>query len=265
MPAVIWSVLACNTMHPDIPQDAGTLNEESLPDVYLAASPDTFVGIYTLARKVFGDDLTPCPTANEDEAGVYYEGQGCTDKWGATWHGSMNRLDREGIAEFNDFGPEFDDWRGASNYRLDGTVEWTYPDLQDTNDVKIVTDIVLTWEDDGTLVYVGGTGRALASGPILRDRSGAIGVGDWGTAEVEHTELFTAGARGCNQAVDGLVNLHAANKGSVDLPKETCALDTTTGGKPADCALWTIGDDEGELCIGDRMVLSPTDADPPAN
>ena len=254
-------------MHPSIPAEAGTFDEASLADAYLAGSPDTFAGVYLLARKVFGDDDTPCPVVSSDEAGDYIEGDGCTDRWGATWHGSMNRLDREGVAEFEDFGPAFDDWRGAADYRLDGTVYWTYPDTADTTDVEVDSEVVLTWLAPGepTLVFVGGTGRYKASGPLVRSRAGSIGVEDWGTAQVDHGEILTAGAMGCDQAIEGLVSFQGANDAEVELPLgDLCAANPGEPGTPPDCAVWTIGSETGELCLGTRLVLVPTDADPPS-
>lgn len=257
--------MACSTMHPSIPTEAGTLDADNIADVYFAASPDNFVGLYTLARNTFGDDDTPCPIVNSDENGDFLSGDGCTDRWGTTWHGTLNRLDREGIGEFVEFGPEFDDWRGAANYRISGKVEWSYPDTSNTSDVRIDADAVVTWEDDDTLVYIGGSGRHKASGPLLRERAGAIGVGEWGTAEVAHGEIFTAGAKACNQAIEGVVELIAANDGEVQLPNgDECALNPGESGVPPECATWSIGSESGELCLGERVLLVPTDADAPA-
>ncbi len=259
---------ACNHMHPSIPKEAGTLSAESLADVYLAASPDTFVGLYALSRNAFGDDDTPCPIVTSDEVGDYLVAQGCTDRWGTTWHGTMNRLDHEGIAEYSDFGPEFDDWRGAAHYLVDGKVEWSYPDTSNTSDVRVDTDVVVTWKDAGedVLVYVGGTGRHKSAGPLLRERDGDIGVADWGTAEVSHGEIFTAGTKGCNQAIEGLVEVFAANDAEIQLPNgDGCASSPGDEPSPTDCATWAIGQEDGELCIGTRMLIVPTDADAPTD
>lgn len=252
----MWMLLACSTYPSSIPDQAGDFDAEMLGDLWAASSPATFTTLYAgLARGTFADDVTPCPLQTKNDAGLLLAGDGCTDRWGTTWSGSMTVLERDGFAQFDRFGPAYDDWRGTQDWTADGKLYWTI----DGTSAHIDMEVELLF--DGTVLWVDGAGQ-FDSASELSNRQGTVGVEAWGTAQVEHGPLIIAGANGCEVPSDGSITYQAVDALRLELPLSDECVPDSPGAPPPEICL-EFGD-VGALCSHDGATPTvPPSVDDP--
>ncbi|MCP4809421.1 MAG: hypothetical protein GY913_18580 [Proteobacteria bacterium] len=251
----MWLLIGCTPYPDSIPTDPGTFAQEDLAAIWRAAAPGTLSALYSgLARGTFADETTPCPVQSKNDAGLFYEGNGCTDRWGTTWNGSMTVLERDGFADLDAFGPSFDDWRGSQDWTADGRIYWT----TDGSAAEVELEVLLAF--DGLEHWIDGTGR-VSAGSELANRTGLIGVEGWGTATIEHESVTLAGANGCVVPSDGSVELVGASTVVVELPAAAdCKAPDPFTAAPDVCL--SFGD-AGELCDFSQVPEIPQSVDDP--
>ncbi len=245
---MLW-LAACTPMPDSIPDEPGRFAEASEIDrLLVAANPDNLLALQFFASSLDALADPFCPEVDDSTELVELVG-GCTDMYGAQWHGTaeLSSADRRELSA-DGFGvtlPEAAVLQGteqsqAITWILDGRYAWWSEGSDQLFEAKLSLDY--TDERDAVLVWIDVEGAVgVSSGfPTLDSAIGTVGLEHWGTAELSVDQVASGWFSNCPYPSLGTVTLAGANTAAMSLgdPDPTCAACPTT----------TIEGAEVELC-----------------
>ncbi len=240
---------SCVGLPDSVPSNPGTIDEPSAPDLLTAASPDLEVIPWKSVARLAAEDYRDCPV-------VYIQAQtisidaggetGCLDSAGVRWQGSASASLAAGgtvVLSFNDFGPV----EGVpSPWSALGTV--TVGVTQGGSGERVVSRLEVTSHGPGDpLVFWNDTSGSFAfyDGVFYADHVyGSVGLGDWGTAEIDTNRLPLSLTNGCpfGMHASGTIALFAQNTGVFSFSQSTDDLGAAAGPPPPPSGAGDTGD-----------------------
>jgi hypothetical protein len=242
----------CSAIPESIPQKPGVFGGEGdLRRAWLTVNPDSAVGPFLLANALSTMGDGTCPARQDTEDGWEYEGLGCTDTYGITWHGQLEFVEEDSgtVADWRDFGPE----SGGDHWTLRGRTQWTYLDSSSDLSLRHVVavdyqgadDVYEAWQDLN-FVFRWNDGDYM-----LEDYDGEIGIEDWGLADVASTgNIYLGAALSCEHPSGSGLSIYGENGVSVDFGEHT-------PGECSACPTWSLaGEPQAEPYCGPSPTLS---------
>jgi len=210
---------SCGGQPDSIPSEAGKLTEEIAPDLLTASSPDLVVVPWAALAQLALEDYRDCPLVYLTDSQIYIDAggaDGCLDSAGYRWQGTASAtFASSSIAlEFNDFGPVAgvpSPWTALGSLQLTPTGSGSGQKV--TSRLAVTSygpgDTLDFWnESTGGFAFYGGT-------YYVDHLNGTVGIGDWGTAEVDVNRVPLSLVNGCTygEHAAGNIALFAQNDG----------------------------------------------------
>lgn len=199
------SACASCGMPDEIPDKPGTVEEAELPDLLTVVSPDLPVNLWLVVAQLSGEDVRDCPeiywsgSTLSISAGT---GDGCLDSALVTWKGSASASSGGGgslVMTFNDFGPVDGvsaPWSANGTVSLEGTESGV--------GTRVSSAVTVTSLDPGgerVLYNETQMGLTYYDSVLYADHFyGTVGLGSWGTAEIDGNRVPLGLANGCAYA-----------------------------------------------------------------
>ncbi|MBM4364606.1 MAG: hypothetical protein FJ102_00210 [Deltaproteobacteria bacterium] len=258
--AGLWGCTACVTLPAEVPNAPGTVDEDVLPDLLSVSSPDLPMNLWFTIAQLSYEDYRDCPivTVTDQVLSIVTDADGCLDSSGVHWVGSATATFGAGgaiVFSFDDFGPDSgadDAWTAFGTVTVTRTTsglgDRVHSDLQMTS---------ISENADGNRVFYHSTDGSLTyyDGAAYFDHFyGTVGLGDWGTAQIDANRVPLATVNGCAYAKHyaGTIGVFAANEAVFSFK----ALESEAKAPPP-----AEGSDSGNWDTGDADTDTDTDTD----
>ncbi|GDX80593.1 hypothetical protein LBMAG42_24040 [Deltaproteobacteria bacterium] len=211
---------SCVGLPESVPSNPGTVDEPTAPDLLSAASPDLEVIPWAVIARLAAEDYRDCPLVylTTQSLSIDAGGEtGCLDSAGVRWQGSASVSLAAGgsvVLSFNDFGPV----EGVpSPWLALGTL--TITTTPGGSGQRVASRLEVTSHGPGDpLAFWNDTSGSFTfyDGVFYADHVyGTVGLGEWGTAEIDTNRLPLSLTNGCpfGMHASGTIALFASNTG----------------------------------------------------
>jgi hypothetical protein len=220
---MLWWLLGCSScagLPETVPAGAGKITEADAPDLLTASSPDLQVIPWLAITQLVNEDYRDCPLVHIQDSVISFDAGGevgCLDSAGVSWRGTAAvsyGASEDIVFSFEDFGPVDGvpaPW-SAFGTLIVGVTEAGAG-------MRVTSRLELTsYHEDGTKQFWNETkgGFAFHDGVFYADHVyGLVGVGDWGTADVDINRVPLSLVNGCSFGAhaSGTTALFAKNDG----------------------------------------------------
>ncbi len=251
---------ACVALPGEIPDSPGKVDEDIVADLLAVSSPDLPINLWLTVSALFYEDFRDCPvvTIQPSVVAITTDADGCLDSAGVHWVGSASVSYGAGgalVFSFEHFGPDdgIDDaWTAFGTVTVSRTTsgvgDRVRTDLQvnsrPTDDARVMYHAT-----DASLAYYDGAA-------YIDHQYGTVGLGDWGTAEIDGNRVALGTANGCEYAQHyaGTIGVFAANEAAYSF-KRVAPLEGPPPPAEGDTGFDTGGD-------ADADTDTDTDTDP---
>ena len=270
---MILFLVACGGPPDGIPDSPGTIDEVILPELLTAASPDLPYMLLQTARQVTSETYRECPQVDVSgtSTSVRTGPDGCVDSSNIVWNGSVSverTTEGEETITYNHL--RATDGLMYGPWEADGTLIYTpFPAGGGSAEGgTIVTRVeLLSLIEPELQVWVDTKGSLTEwSGiPYVDKYTGTIGVGAWGTAEIDGSRVTIAHGSdpmycGYGNHGAGTMSISGTNLAEIHFLQEFDTVDDGSARAPADTGAADTGPETG--ADTSPVDTSPVDTSP---
>ncbi len=249
---------SCASRPDSVPAGAGKITAEMGPDLLTATSPDLPILPWLAVARLLQEDYRDCPLVYVNDSSIAIDAgpddEGCLDSAGVRWRGQASAAFAAGgdiSFNFEDFGP------------IEGVDSpWTafgslLVGLTDSGQgMRVESRIELTSHGPGEkkIFWIETTGGyAFYDAVFYVDHLyGTVGIGDWGTAEIDVNRVPLSVTNGCayGSHAAGTIAMFASNDGLFTFSAASGGGDEAAAGPPAPKSSHTGGLHTGHTGAG---------------
>lgn len=211
---------SCVGLPDSVPSNPGSIDETAAPDLLTAVSPDLEVIPWAVIARLAAEDYRDCPLVylTTQSLSIDAGGEtGCLDSAGVRWEGTASASMAAGgtvVLSFNDFGPVEgvpSPWSALGTLNIAVTPAGA--------GLRVVSRLAVDSLGPGDpLSFWNDTSGSFAfyDGVFYADHVyGTVGLGDWGTADIDTNRLPLSLTNGCafGMHASGTIALFAQNTG----------------------------------------------------